>query len=428
MKFRKIAAAIMSTVMLSGIAGCDAGLKETELENFIVQYNSAICSLDPVSILNCTTWEKDDSDYLEIQDILDGKQYDEINARVYPLIAQTIEIYYADDELKINGDKATLKLEYRMIDWEELYSRHYDNTDRFEEDVRNNYSSLQKIIEDEIEFEHFSQGWRITKLKNLAQVYSFLLESPDIGGTSSTSEPDPADTGATTSETTDNADLQIVYENAITVYRRILEQTADLIKAAEDGGLADETCGLYDINSDGIPELYFLAANDTSGFSANLYIYSYSRDKDALYLIAEVPSITYMAADGGLFSMYVTSEKLVIAHAHGEDPCYHHDTDIYDLNLDITEYYRRDSVWDFEDDTYHFEYYKDDLENNPIGASEYDEVIDSIVKDAKIILIRNYANESLIDKEFLTPATPVNSVLCYQDMIEYCNYLIDSGD
>ena len=61
---------------------------------------------------------------------------------------------------------------------------------------------------------------------------------------------------------------------AVGKYMELLKSNKMAIQGVEKT-FDTATCGLYDINSDGIPEFYFFAAADPSAYSATFFVYSY---------------------------------------------------------------------------------------------------------------------------------------------------------
>ena len=76
---------------------------------------------------------------------------------------------------------------------------------------------------------------------------------------------------------------------AVNAYKELIKVNKDSIQIIEKY-FNVPTCGLYDINSDGIPEFYFFAATDSTGYSATFFVFTYDKGSDAAVKKIEIPN------------------------------------------------------------------------------------------------------------------------------------------
>jgi len=204
-------------------------------------------------------------------------------------------------------------------------------------------------------------------------------------------------------------------------YLKVLEDNEKLIKGVEEAYKTDPV-GIYDINSDGIPELYFLACSDEEFFSCNLYVYSYNENAGEALKQIEVPAVMYMAASGGFFQMYATSNRLIITHAGGENSDFKYWTEIYNFQWDLIASYRRNYLYDYnasEDQAPTVKYYEEEAE---ITEEEYNKVFKADVANTVIVLARN-CSLAPDDVEYPLVSKPSFAMLSYESAYTYIESL-----
>ena len=211
------------------------------------------------------------------------------------------------------------------------------------------------------------------------------IEIPSIDHTSDT-EPDPTGIDPTGTVFADS------YDRAIELYIEVLKEYEDAIRTAKDI-FGFNNMGIYDLDGNGIPELFFLATTDDMKISGDLYVFSYNEAKDEAMQIMYFHNVVYMAADGGGFTFYLTSDKLVLTQSGGEESLYHHDTTIYDLGWynettwHVNSEYRREEIYDYDTDEQYEKYYKDSIE---IENPDYTQVFTSLVGDTQKVLMSSF--------------------------------------
>ena len=181
--------------------------------------------------------------------------------------------------------------------------------------------------------------------------------------------------------------------------------------------------GIYDIDGNGIPELYFLACKDSSQvMNSSLFIYSYNENAGEALKQIEVPDIIYMAGSGGLFQMYATSNRLIITHAGGEDSDFKYRTEIYNFQWDLIASYRRNYLYDYnapEDQATTVKYYEEEVE---ITEEQYNKVFKEDANNTVIVLARNYT-PSPSDVEYPLVSKPSFAMLSYESAYTYLESL-----
>ena len=378
--------------MLLSCAGCNKSggdAKSVEqIEELIGSYGEALNEFSADDVLDLTNWKKKDSSYKEVSELLDLDEYkyalgSEI-ADIYVYISSTIVIGYESDDIKVNGDKASVKVTYELVDWKAVYKDVHPDFDSFLEDLKSSKETLS--VNGKLSFELDGDEWKISKISNLDQVYEYIHGSPhiDLHATDPAyTEPDPTETE------TSGTSLEDAYNRALDCYIDVLKKYEDGIKTAHDV-FGFHNAGIYDIDNDGIPELFFMATTDDMKISGDLYVYSYNQAEDAALQIMYFHNVVYMAADGGGFMFYLTSDKVILTQCGGEESLYHYDTKVYDLGwYNNTEWrldceYRHEELYDYDTDEYSEKYYKDGIE---IESPDYNSLITGYVEDTKKLLM-----------------------------------------
>ncbi len=399
MQIKKITAAVLSAAMLLGFAGCNkAGgdAKSVEqIEDLIGSYGEALNEFSADDVLDLTNWKKKDSSYKEVAELLDIDEYkyglgSEI-ADIYEYISSTIVIDYESDNISVDGDKASVKVTYELVDWKEVYKNAHPDLDSFFSDLKSSSKTIS--VKGKLSFELEDKEWKISKITNLDQVYEYIQGSPRIDlHVTDPAFTDPEPTETEPSET----DFADVYDRALGCYIDVLKEFEDGIRTAHDV-FGYHNAGFADLDNDRIPELYFLATTDDMKISGDLYVFSYNEEEDAALQIMYFHNVVYMAADGGGFMFYLTSDKLVLTQCGGEESLYHYDTKVYDLGWynDIEWHleceFRREEIYDYDTDEYSEKYYKDGIE---IEYPDYSSIINGLVGDAKKVLLSDIYSDT----------------------------------
>ena len=417
---RKTVAAFLAASMMVGVAGCDAFGVRKEMGNVdgvIKDYGKALSNLDEDKILKMTVWEETDKEYADFKDCFIFDANAEYIWDVYATTAGTITLDYKGASIKVKGDKASVDVTYVIVDWKTLYNEQYSGADDLVKAITDSMNVI--TTEGSLEFEKDGNDWKISKITKLDELLEFGKKSPNL--TNKEMPTKPADDTDPTDEPAFPTGTQFAdsYGKAIAAYLKVLDDNMAAITAVQETFRIDPV-GIYDIDGNGIPELYFLACKDSSQvMNSSLFIYSYNENAGEALKQIEVPDIIYMAGSGGLFQMYATSNRLIITHAGGEDSDFKYWTEIYNFQWDLIASYRRNYLYDYnapEDQATTVKYYEEKAE---ITEEQYNKVFKEDANNTVIVLARNYT-PSPSDVEYPLVSKPSFAMLGYESA---CTYL-----
>lgn len=420
---RKTVAAFLAASMMVGIAGCDAFGVRKEMGNVdgvIKDYGKALSNLDEDKILKMTVWEETDKEYADFKDCFTFDANAEYIWDVYATTAGTITLDYKGASIKVKGDKASVDVTYVIVDWKTLYNEQYSGADDLVKAITDSMNVI--TTEGSLEFEKDGNDWKISKITKLDELLEFGKKSPNL--TNKEMPTKPADDTDPTDEPAFPTGTQFAdsYQKAIAAYLKVLDDNKAAITAVQETFRIDPV-GIYDIDGNGIPELYFLACKDSSQvMNSSLFIYSYNENAGEALKQIEVPDIIYMAGSGGLFQMYATSNRLIITHAGGEDSDFKYWTEIYNFQWDLIASYRRNYLYDYnapEDQATTVKYYEEEAE---ITEEQYNKVFKEDANNTVIVLARNYT-PSPSDVEYPLVSKPSFAMLSYESAYTYLESL-----
>ena len=366
MNYKKVIASILCVACAAGFVGCDNTEKDREaISKVIDDCADAFRDDDAEAFLELTCWDEDDKDYRQIEEYM-NYSVDEDYRECYDLIFDTIEIDYDVDDIEVNGDKASVKVKYEIIDLSEVDFKVANLNLTFMDAVKDTKETSS--IKAKIDFELEKGEWKIKKITNLDKLFAFVVminppeyvptPVPDPTETQPT-VPDPTDTQPVTtepSETTPTTAFADSYDKAIKAFIEILEQNRDAILAVEST-FGIEPVGLYDLDGNGLPE-FFLISDDGNEYSATLHIYEYNEYAgEAIEIITSPEFITQGQASS--FMLYLTDKELIVTYTYGESYYLHVSTDMYALGereggihkWDLCETYAREIVTDYDPET-----------------------------------------------------------------------------
>ena len=366
MNYKKVIASILCVAFAAGFTGCDNTEKDREaISKVIDDCADAFRDDDAEAFLELTSWDEDDKDYRQIEEYM-NYSIDEDYRECYDLIFDTIEIDYDVDDIEVNGDKASVKVKYEIIDLSEVDFKVANLNLTFKDAVKDTKETSS--IKAKIDFELEKGEWKIKKITNLDKLFAFVVminppeyvptPVPDPTETQPT-VPDPTDTQPVTtepSETTPTTAFADSYDKAIKAFIEILEQNRDAILAVESTFVI-EPVGLYDLDGNGLPE-FFIISDDGNEYSATLHIYEYNEYAgEAIEIITSPEFITQGQASS--FMLYLTDKELIVTYTYGESYYLHVSTDMYALGereggihkWDLCETYAREIVTDYDPET-----------------------------------------------------------------------------
>jgi len=366
MNYKKVIASILCVACAAGFAGCDNTEKDREaISKVIDDCADAFRDDDAEAFLELTCWDEDDKDYRQIEEYM-NYSIDEDYRECYELIFDTIEIDYDVDDIEVNGDKASVKVKYEILDWSEADYKVANLNLTFKDAVKDTKETIS--IKAKIDLELEKGEWKIKKITNLDKLFAFMVminppeyvptPVPDPTETQPT-VPDPTDTQPVTTEpsgTTPTTAFADSYDKAIKAFIEILEQNRDAIWAVEST-FGIEPVGLYDLDGNGLPE-FFIISDDGNEYSATLHIYEYNEYAgEAIEIITSPEFITQGQASS--FMLYLTDKELIVTYTYGESYYLHVSTDMYALGereggihkWDLCETYAREIVTDYDPET-----------------------------------------------------------------------------
>ena len=431
MKLKKTTAVILTASMALGFAGCNSQAKDqSKIEELMEEYVDGLNDFDGDAVLDLTNWDDDDKDYIAVQTLLDEDffkaEYGEDAVSCDKYIASTIHIDYESSDIQFDGDTASVKVKYKLVDWSPVYNVEHIDYSEVLSDLKSSKDTIS--VKGKITFEREKGKWKISKITGLDEVFSFVFALPVIGywGPIETDTSNTTPTGIDPTGTV----AEDSYDKAIESYIAELKAHETGIRAVKDSFNFNNIV-IYDIDNNGIPELIFLSG-DEDGFSADLYVFSYNEYVDAPLLMLFVPDVVYQAGDGGQFALYVTSDYLICTTSGGEESLYHTDTVVYqlgwynDVNWNLVAEYRHETRLEYDpvtDDQYYTENYllSDTV---PVEEDFYNDMFFEYTNDTQQILMAEfYLGTNMV--EYQSKVYPTCSGYTYDKAISYLSTLVD---
>ena len=441
MKCKRVISAVVCLAVVAGCTACTGPSKKDiqAIEDTIEEYGDAIRDTDAEALLETTNWEDDDVDYLKVAELMHFDTDNEYAVTYYKAVADTITIDYDSEDIEFKDGKATVKVTYELVDWEEvLYNiRDYDGGH-----IRNAVEEAEGTLtfKGKITLVKDGKEWKITKTTNLEKVFSFIyLNSnplPDIQPTGTVeTDPLPTDVDVTPTPTPEPTAVPVSFEDVVESATYTLTLDQEFIEDAENAFDMKST-SIEDLNQDGYPELIFIAAGsymDGEVFDADLYIWSFFPDTGRYNLCVWQREIIYMAADGGSFIVFTTGKEIVITYSGGEESDYHTDTLVYDFDFCGVSHYRRDERLEYEPITqtylYTYDYHEYDNETNvndkEITENEYYSAVSGYINDAKYVVASNYTPQTNEIEYGLIAVPEFPMMYCYE-AIEYLESSVEN--
>ena len=265
-------------------------------------------------------------------------------------------------------------------------------------------------VSGKLEFELVDGEWKISKIGSLDKLFEFSDGYPHIVVVDDPVYTDPVAT-----------DFDDYFSEAIRSYIYLLERDdiRSSIKNIEDNYSNMEACGLYDLDKDGVPELYFIAGDDTTIYTGSLYFYQYNEFAGEAVEFLEFPNVIYQASDGGSFLVYTIQDGFVVQTANGGELDWNVNTYVY--GLDCCEQqsfkYREELVFDgddFDDCHMEYEYY---CGNQSITEGEYSNSILTLISLANVVVVnRYYISDDSTEAPLL--ALPSVGMQSYEDTLD----------
>ena len=440
MKCKRVISAVVCLAVVAGCTACTGPSKKDiqALGETIEEYGDALRDADAEALLETTNWDDDDKEYLEVESLLQFDTQGDYAVKYYEGVADTITIDYDSDDIEIKDGKATIKVTYEIIDWEEVLDIIFMNNGGQIKDAFEEVEDTVKI-KGKITLVKDGKEWKITKVTGLDEVFAFIdlkeIQDPDIKPT----EPLPTDVDVTPTPTSTPTPAPtapaVSYADVIKAAIQVLYEDQELIEDVEYAFDMNST-NVYDLNQDGYPELIYLAADsymDGEAFDADLYLWTYIPSAGKYMCVLMQRDIIYMAADGGSFIVFTTDKEIVITYSGGEESDYHTDTLVYDFDFCGVAHYRRDERLEYEPITqtylYTYDYHEYDNETNvndkEITENEYYSAVSGYIDNAKYVVASNYTPQTNEIEYGLIAVPEFPMMYCYE-AIEYLESSVEN--
>ena len=440
MKCKRVISAVVCLAVVAGCTACTGPSKKDiqAIEDTIEEYGDALRDADAEALLETTNWDDDDKEYLEVESLLQFDTQGDYAVKYYEGVADTITIDYDSDDIEIKDGKATIKVTYEIIDWEEVLDIIFMNNGGQIKDAFEEVEDTVKI-KGKITLVKDGKEWKITKVTGLDEVFAFIdlkeIQDPDIKPT----EPLPTDVDVTPTPTSTPTPAPtapaVSYADVIKAAIQVLYEDQELIEDVEYAFDMNST-NVYDLNQDGYPELLYLAADsymDGEAFDADLYLWTYVPSAGKYMCVLMQRDIIYMAADGGSFIVFTTDKEIVITYSGGEESDYHTDTLVYDFDFCGVAHYRRDERLEYEPITqtylYTYDYHEYDNETNvndkEITENEYYSAVSGYIDNAKYVVASNYTPQTNEIEYGLIAVPEFPMIYCYE-AIEYLESSVEN--
>ena len=440
MKCKRVISAVVCLAVVAGCTACTGPSKKDiqAIEDTIEEYGDALRDADAEALLETTNWDDDDKEYLEVESLLQFDTQGEYAVKYFEGVADTITIDYDSDDIEIKDGKATIKVTYEIIDWEEVLDIIFMNNGGQIKDAFEEVEDTVKI-KGKITLVKDGKEWKITKVTGLDEVFAFInlkeIQDPDIKPT----EPLPTDVDVTPTPTSTPTPAPtapaVSYADVIKAAIYVLYEDQELIEDVEYA-FDMNTTNVYDLNQDGYPELLYLAADsymDGEAFDADLYLWTYIPSAGKYMCVLMQRDIIYMAADGGSFIVFTTDKEIVITYSGGEESDYHTDTLVYDFDFCGVAHYRRDERLEYEPITqtylYTYDYHEYDNETNvndkEITENEYYSAVSGYIDNAKYVVASNYTPQTNEIEYGLIAVPEFPMMYCYE-AIEYLESSVEN--
>lgn len=440
MKCKRVISAVVCLAVVAGCTACTGPSKKDiqAIEDTIEEYGDALRDVDAEALLETTNWDDDDKEYLEVESLLQFDTQGDYAVKYFEGVADTITIDYDSDDIEIKDGKATIKVTYEIIDWEEVLDIIFMNNGG---QIKNAFEEVEDTVKVKGKITLVKDGkeWKITKVTGLDEVFSFIdlkeIPDPDIKPT----EPLPTDVDVTPTPTSTATPAPtapaVSYADVIKAATDVLYEDQELIEDVEYA-FDMNTTNVYDLNQDGYPELIYLAADsymDGEAFDADLYLWTYVPSAGKYMCVLMQRDIIYMAADGGSFIVFTTDKEIVITYSGGEETDYHTDTVVYGFDWNCIAHYRRDERLEYEPITrtnlYTYDYHEYDNETNvndkEITENEYYSAVSGYINDAKYVVASNYTPQTN-EIEYGLIAVPEFSMMYCYEAIEYLESSVEN--
>ena len=422
MEIKRITAAVLSASILLGVAACNKTEKEREkITEVMDSYVDAVEDVNADGLLELTNWDDDDDEYVYIEDMFGYLSNRTASGRFESYIASSISVEYKSEDISIKESKASVTVNYKLVDWESVYYGDCESFDEVLEELKTSKKVMK--VKGKISFELEDGEWKITSISKLDEVYAFVYEYPIFR------TPEPVYTDPTETEPTQTDDPYVYNDDECESYLYHLGYHEEEIRRAEEIYGKNFT-GIYDMNADGVYELYYISVDDVDDdySSGTLHIFEYNDFSGEPFEVITIPEIVYMA-EGGSFVITVNYGAIVITCYHGEEAHRQIDTYIYGFGFDLQRTYRRDVYSDYDhdtdEDTYEYEYFQlIDGEYVEIDEDVYMASVKLLVENAIVVIGYDYL-PAAGEVEYPLNDLPDLNFISYDDAYEWMDSVVN---
>ena len=190
---RRITAVILCFAMVIGMAGCKDKSRDkdiADIEKLVSEYSQALKDYDLKALYRISTLEDDESFNWWLLPVMDeqklianngeekGKRYFEF----FKSIASTIAVEYDVKKIEFSGERASLKVKYKIVFWDGIVKGEYNDKESLVKRIKE-----EKDVEtynDTIDFMIIDGQWKIVSTKSIRQLFNFTrydLNAPRAG-------------------------------------------------------------------------------------------------------------------------------------------------------------------------------------------------------------------------------------------------------
>ena len=179
--------------MVVGMAGCKDKSRDkdiADIEKLVSEYSQALKDYDLKALYRISTLEDDESFNWWLLPVMDeqklianngeekGKWYFEF----FKSIASTIAVEYDVKKIEFSGERASLKVKYKIVFWDGIVKGEYNDKESLVKRIKE-----EKDVEtynDTIDFMIIDGQWKIVSTKSIRQLFNFTrydLNAPRAG-------------------------------------------------------------------------------------------------------------------------------------------------------------------------------------------------------------------------------------------------------